>query len=376
MPAFASAPTLDWLLASDDPAARWVALAQVLGRPAGDPDVRAAHEAVLSDPGTTELIGRLNDWDHPGDLSGHDSAAYAPNLLGLLADMGMRAGDDRRVDSVVESMLHRQDEQGRLASPVLNRRIGPEPVLSALLCDSHVIADTLIRFGHADHPAVRAAVERMAADLTRTAQGPAWPCVPSNSFRGPGRKGEACPQVTLQALRSLSRLPADRRPVAPAELLEAARSALRIWTGRRDAKPYMFGHGLAFKTVKWPPFWYNVLAVLDAIGRYPELWRPGDPAVDPADRLATAELAACLIAYNLDSNGRVTPRSCYRGFESFSFGQKKQPSPYATARVLAVLRPFEGLAGEIAAVDVLALGSSKGGTGTAVGPKTPRGGQP
>ena len=41
-------------------------------------------------------------------------------------------------------------------------------------------------------------------------------------------------------------------------------------------------------------------------------------------------------------------------------------------RVLAVLRRFESLAAEIQSVDPLALGSSKGGSGTAVGPKASR----
>jgi hypothetical protein len=211
----------------------------------------------------------------------------------------------------------------------------------------------------------------MAVDLAATESGSAWPCLPSNSFRGPGRKGEACPQVTLQALRSISRLPVESRPLAPAQLTGAARTILHIWSNRGVSKPYMFGHGLAFKTVKWPPYWYNVLGVLDAIGRYPDVWQGEDAAeVDRSDRRAVAELAACLIAYNLDSDWRVTPRSCYRGFDAFSFGQKKAPSPFATARVLAVLQPLASLAREIAAVDVLALGSSKGGTGTAVAPRS------
>ena len=138
----------------------------------------------------------------------------------------------------------------------------------------------------------------------------------------------------------------------------------------------MFGHGLAFKTVKWPPFWYGALSVLDAAAGYPELWDPESPAVEPESQKAVSEIAACLIAYNLDSNGRVTPRSCFRGFEGFSFGQKKLPSPFATARVLATLRPFEGLAKEIQAVEVVSLASSKGGTGSALGPRPPVGSPP
>jgi len=129
----------------------------------------------------------------------------------------------------------------------------------------------------------------------------------------------------------------------------------------------MFGHGVAFKTVKWPPCWYGILGVLDTLGRYPALWR--GPDARPVDRAALAELVACLVAYNVDADGMVTPRSCYRGFEAHSFGQKKRPSPFATARVLAVLRRFDDLAAEARDIDVLALSSSKGGTGR---PQPPR----
>ena len=372
MPPFIDPATLEWILASDEPAARWVVLTQLLDRLPDDPEVQAAHRSLLADPGTRDLIGRLGDWDDPGPLSGHDSPAYAPNLLGLLADLGVRAGDDPRVDAAVEALLRHHDEAGRLATPSIIRRIGPDPVLSALLCDSHAIIDVLIRFGRTAHPTVRLALDRMGADLVPTSQSKGWPCIPSNGFRGPGRKGDVCPQVTLEAVRALARLSANRRPVAPADLSAAARTSLRVWIGRGTEKPYMFGHGVGFKTVKWPPFWYDVLWVLDTIGRYPELWDVDAPTADPGDRRAVAELAACLMAYNLDTDGRATPRSCYRGFEDFSFGQKKRPSPFATARVLAVLRRFEGLADEIESVDLPSLGSSKGGSGTAVGPRAVR----
>ncbi|MGZ5371316.1 MAG: hypothetical protein ACXWDE_05915 [Aeromicrobium sp.] len=55
--------------------------------------------------------------------------------------------------------------------------------------------------------------------------------------------------------------------------------------------------------------WYGVPS---ALGRHPGLWRGVD--ADPADARALAELAASLVAYNVSPNGRVTPRSTYRGF--------------------------------------------------------------
>jgi hypothetical protein len=362
-----STSVLAWLLGSDEPAARWIALTRLQDRPGDDTDVVAAHRAVVADAGTRALIERLPDWEAAGPLSGHDSPAYAPNLLMLLADMGVGPGDDPRVDDAVAALLSHQDEVGRLATPATISRIDPEPGLSALLCDHNAITEVLVRFGMADDKRVRLAIDRIAADLTTTAQGQAWPCLPSQGFRGPGRKGDVCPQVTLQALRMLARLPIDRRPVAPEEALPAARTALGVWSNRGAGQPYMFGHGLAFKTVKWPPYWYRSLAVVDTLGFYPALWR--GPDADPADRRALAELAACVLAYNVDEDGRVTPRSCYRGFEAFSFGQKKRPSPFATARLFAALTPFADLASEVAAVDVSTVASSKGGTGTPVPPR-------
>jgi hypothetical protein len=76
-----------------------------------------------------------------------------------------------------------------------------------------------------------------------------------------------------------------------------------------------------------------------------------------------------LVAYNFDQFGRVTPGAVYRGFEEFTFGQKKQPSAFATADLLTILRHFDDLTGEIRAVDVLALTSSRGGSGSARPPR-------
>jgi hypothetical protein len=123
--------------------------------------------------------------------------------------------------------------------------------------------------------------------------------------------------VTLQALRTFARLPAVDQP---AGLLDVARVSLRAWRMRGVEKPYQFGHGRTFKIVKWPPTWYGAYALLDTAGRYPQLWHGAD--ADPADVRSLAELAACLVAYNVSPEGTVIPRSTYRGFETFSFGQK------------------------------------------------------
>ncbi len=356
---------LAWVLTSSEPSARWIVRSALLDDAAGAAAERAD---VLVDPGIDDLIGRLRDWTDDQELSGHSSPAFAPNLLTLLADLGVGPGDDERIERTLDAMLDHALADGRFAS--FGRRRGSTTASwGSLLCDTHAITEVLLRFGRGEDPRVTSALEVMSDDLTTTAQGDAWPCRadPTSGFRGPGRKSDVCPQVTLEALRAWSWVAPEERP---AYLLGAASVVLGVWRTRAQAKPYMFGHGYQFKVVKWPTTWYGALTVLDALGRYPALW--SGPDADPADRRSLAELMACLLKYNVAADGRVTPQSCFRGYEGYSFGQKVDPSPFATARVHQVLHRLDALAVEAADVDVAALGSSKGGTGTPRPPRTGR----
>jgi hypothetical protein len=361
-----------WLLECEEPAALYIALTGLLDVPEDSPEAEAAHRAVIADPGTRALVEGLQEWDSPKGFPGHDSPRFVVNGLQLLADMGLRAGDSPIVERLLDQILEHQDHQGRFTS-FGTLRSRSEPLWGALLCDTHAAADVLLRYGRGGDPRIGTAVTSVAADMQTTAQGPGWPCRPEaqTGFRGPGRKGDLCPQATLEALRVASQLPADRRP---AGTLPAARTVLGVWRQRADAQPYMFGHGVRFKRVKWPNLWYDSLWVLETLGRFPELWRTSGPAESETcaaaqDRAALAELAACLVAYNVDANGRVIPQRTYRGFETFSFGQKKKPSPFATVRVAVALRRLGDLADDVRSVDIARLGSSKGGSGTPVPPR-------
>ena len=360
------ADPIPWLLGSAEPYAAWATLTGVLGRPADDPDVCAAHDAIVHDAGVRRLVDELPTWDVESEVSEHHSPKFLPNRLNLLADMGVGGGDFDLIERLLNRLLEHQDARGRF------RAVGPDggrpkPDAGSLLCDTNVVADVLLRYGRAGVPAVRHALDRMAADLAATPQGRAWQCVPEQRafLRMPGRGGNVCPQVTLEGLRAFSYLPPAERP---ARIADAARTPLEIWRRRSAERPYGFGHGYQFKSVKWPNFWYDVLWVLETVGRYPEVWR--GPRARAEDRRSVAELAACLIAYNFDENGRVVPKRTYPGFETFSFGSKHGPSPFATARCLIALGRVTDLADEITSVDVEALPSSKGGGSTAMPPRS------
>lgn len=347
------ADAVPWLLGSDEPFAIWATLTGVLGKSAEDPEVMSVRAAVVSHPDVQALIGEL-----PAALGehaeGHHSPLFLPNRLNLLADMGLTVGDDQRLDAVLEALLDRRDRSGRFRAPDATR---PKPDAGSLLCDSNAITDVLLRLGLGEDVRVKKAVARLITDSEATPQGSAWCCVPEKRplFRVNTPQSDACPQITLEGLRVLARLPGSARP---ADTEKIARTPLEIWRRRVDERPYEFGHGYQFKTVKWPSFWYDVLAVVTTLGRFPGIWRGAEAR--PADTRAMAELAACLISYNVGPDGRVTPKRVHRGYERFSFGTKTGPSPFATARVLSALVPVASLAAQIRAVDVDMLPNSMG----------------
>lgn len=343
------------LLESDEPSARLATLCDLLGSPVTGPDVIEARAAILADQAIRALISDLPTTGAPPETGDHTSPLFIPNRLGILADLGVRFGDNERLDALVRIVLAGADRHGRLALPP-SMTSRPKPEQGAVTCDSNALVDAFVRLGLANDPAVAKAAQRLAGDSASSPEGRGWSCLPEKrplvTFRAP--KAHACPQVTLEGARALAHLPRETRPAwAP----ETARTLLAFWRARTEHRPYDFGHGYQFKTVKWPHFWYSALLVLDVTGRYPELW--SGPHADPADRRAVAELASSLIAHNVGPDGMVTPLRTYRGFESLSLGRRDEPSAYASAVVITAVARFAAIAEDIARVDSTALPVSK-----------------
>ena len=328
------------LLASDEPYARFVTMTAVLGMAEDDAEPRRTRQAVVADPRVRALVNRLPDWESGFDFSGHNSPAFPPNLLRLLHGMGVRAGDFPGIERLLDAMARHQADDGRYLTPGGTTGRAPS-AWASLPCDHFAILEVLLLFGRRTAPGIDRALARVRDTFAETAQGFAWHCIsdPVAKWRGPGRKNDACLQVTVEALRLFGLVAAAERPEAMAG---AARTLLGAWRNRTEQKPYMFGHGRRFVDGKWPPTWYDASAVLEALAPYPSVWKAKTASAE--DRTSTAEIVRAL-ASTVGPDGMVTPRSCYKGFERYSFGQKKQPSPWATARVCGLLRVFAAIAG-------------------------------
>ena len=206
----------------------------------------------------------------------------------------------------------------------------------------------------------------MADDITTTSLGQGCRCLPHSRTggRGPGRVADPCPQVTAEALRTFGRLdPVDRPP----GLAEVVRTMLRVWRERGQVKPYMFGHGMHFKAVKWPNIWYSDLTVLQALAPYPEVWSGASAERD--DEAAAAELVACLAAYNTDPAAASFPARSTGASASTRSARRSGPHRSLRRGCVRPCAPSTRSARRPQSVDVTALGSAKGGAGVAVPPR-------
>ncbi len=150
-------------------------------------EVRAS---VVADKDVAWLVDDLPGWGELDDVPGHHSPKFLPNQLNLLADMGVRAGDFKRVDALLEGFLGHQDKDGRFES--LGKAPGhPDPEWGSLLCDTNVITYLLMRYNLDDGEGVERAIQRIFKDVAKTPQGRAWQCIPQTTsrWRGSGPQG-------------------------------------------------------------------------------------------------------------------------------------------------------------------------------------------
>ena len=309
-----------FLLESGESFTVYKMLTDLLDLPSDHPDVVQAHQKVLEDPLVDDLLNNLSDWEK--DLvTNHAKADYLPNQLWLLLDWGVTVEDDKRLKGAIEKIFNHQAENGQfLAYSQLydTKKKIKYPGWSSALCDHNLIVSILLLAGLKKDKRVKNGLNRLSELLTETAQGWGWKCVPDpvSRRRGPGRKDDVCPMVVADALRGYWILEESEWPDT---LMDAGKTLLNCWTKRGSEKPYMMGHGRRFRMPRAPFFWYNIGTLLDAVSHYPKLIK----TQAFKELLAVSKLA-------WDSKGYIIPQTVYLYYKDYSFGQKKEPSPWMT----------------------------------------------
>ncbi|HOG46840.1 MAG TPA: hypothetical protein PLB78_09365 [Anaerolineae bacterium] len=301
------ADPLPWLLASDDAALRYRVLVDLLGRPADDPEVSAAHEAI---PGSPLVAAILAAQQPEGHWAGAESS-YWPKYRAthwqmiLLAELGL-AGNHPAVLAGLRVMA------ARIAL------IGADDAVAqgeVLWCYAGNTLRYLSRFGLGGSEAARRAAARLAELGERD---PQWTCEHAYD--------KTCPWGAIKALRGLAAMPAQARPAGcerlmagAAELLlehdyEANRAHAGVTNHGWDADWFKFG---------FPSFYESDL--LDALDALAEAGYAHDPRY--ARLLST-------VLERQDAQGRWTMENSFNGLMHADVETKGAPSRWLTLRAL------------------------------------------
>ena len=152
----AEARTLAWLLEEDQPAIRYRALTELLGRGTNDREVRAAHRAVVRRGWAAEILAR---WTPDRGWS-DGTSPYRPKytstnwMMLVLSDLAVTR-DEPRLREACDYWF------GRMATK--EGGLGGNSAGNAHYCVAANQARAAIRFGYADDPRVHRTLEWLAA---------------------------------------------------------------------------------------------------------------------------------------------------------------------------------------------------------------------
>jgi hypothetical protein len=319
-----SADPITWLLEAGEPWVRYRTLLDLLDRAEDDPEVSAARADMVSHPKMKQVVQEALTW--PGyPLTRHNDAKHPLHKLALLADWGLQAGDPG-MDRIIAAVMAHQSPEGAFESvTAVPKAFGGtgEAAWTWMLCDAPTILHALLKWGQGDQPAVRRAVEHLAALVRDNG----WPCAVSpelGKFRGPGRKGDPCPYANLVALQALAHAPQSQDIPAVRVGVEML---LRHWEHQTETRPYLFGAGGDFRKLKYPSIWYDILHVADVLSRFP--FARQDPRLQAMVKV---------ILDKADDQGRFTPESVWMPWKEWDFGQKRSPSPMLTLAVRRMVK--------------------------------------
>jgi hypothetical protein len=324
--------SLSWLLESDDPGVRYLALRDLVATAPARKDLAAAREAAHSGGPVAAVLKRMHRegyWVKPG-------AGYSPKYtstvwsLILLAELGARLEEDPRL--------------ARACSYYLDQAFNPSGQVSfsgapgsTADCLQGNMLWALVSLG-CDDPRLPKAYEWMARTVTgeglapptdRHAPlryysakcGPLFACGANNKL--PCAWGGAKVMMAFSVWPAKKRTPLIKRAIQQgADFFLDADPATANYPNGWSAKP----------SGNWWKFGFPVFYVTDILQIVEALVALGY-ARDP--RLANA---LDLIRGKQDVNGRWPLEYDYAGKTWGKFGSKRQPNPWVTLRALRVLK--------------------------------------
>ncbi len=158
---------MEWLLEETEPSVRYLALTQLLGKTEKDPEVKAAKASIGKNEGwAAQILAKQK----PGGWWVHQENLYRPKYLStnwmllILSDLGMTKGDPR---------IGRAAELWRDRFSKPDGGFGSDGASRSHLCIAGNTARGLIKFGYAEDPKVKSALEWLVKEQSSNG---GWSC--------------------------------------------------------------------------------------------------------------------------------------------------------------------------------------------------------
>jgi hypothetical protein len=328
--------SVSWLLESDSPGVRYLALRDLLDLPADDSALRSARKKAHKEGPIAVILSNMEKAGYwvkagPGYNPKYRSTVWS---IILLAQLGASASEDKRVEQACKYLLeHALAEGGQFATSSSGAPSSTVDCLQGNLCWS------LMELGY-DHPRLRTAYDWMARTVTGDGIAPvgdkdapiryyAYKCGPSFACGVNG--GFSCAWGGCKIMMAFGKWPVKRRsPLIKKAIKQGVDFLFSVdpstaeYPTRTGGKPnrswWKFGFPVFYVT--------DILQIAEALVG---LGYAGDKRLGNTIKF---------IHEKQDENGRWAMEYDYRdrGRTWMSFGEKKQQNKWVTLRALRVLK--------------------------------------
>ncbi len=325
---------VSWLLESDMPGVRYLALRDVVGLSDNDKELKSARAAAHKEGPIAEILSNMEELGYwvkagPGYNPKYRSTVWS---IILLAQLGASIREDVRIEQACNYLIeHALTEGGQFTAISSGAPSGTIDCLQGNLCWS------LMELGY-DHPKLGSAYEWMARTVTGDGVAPreekdapvryfAYKCGPV--FACGANNKLPCAWGGCKVMMAFGKWPLKRRtPLVKKAIEQGADFFLSVDPAAAD-----YPNGNADKpSGNWWKFGFPVFYVSDILQIAEALVGLG---YGKDGRLSNT---LKVISEKQDENGRWLLEYDYKGKTWVDFGMKRKPNKWVTLRALKVLK--------------------------------------
>jgi hypothetical protein len=307
---------LPWLLEEDNPSVRYFALRDLLRRPADDPELVSAREAIM----TSKPVREILEAQYPQGYWVKPGLGYSPKYRStvwqvmFLADLGAtpNAAVRRGCQTVLENNF--LPEEGLFSSS--------KTEAGTLACLNGNLLRALFFLGYGQNPKVLKVAQNLAEMTTREG----FTCRCNSSSRAKRETWRPCAWGAIKVLGAYASMPPAQRPQAAAKAIAVGTELLLS----RDPAVADYPSG----TGNISPMWFSLCFplgyhsdLLETVDLLARLGHGGD------ERL---QRAIDVVLSRQDAKGRWRLERALHGTWT-GFGRQGEPSKWVTLRVLRML---------------------------------------